>query len=156
ATPVAVPAAAPPDTAGEAAEERISVASQWQLMWWRFRKHRLAMLGAITIVAFYVAVLIADFLAYADPEVSDAQRGLIPPQPAHLFDGGRFAPYVNPLVGRRDPVTFKRVYTVDEETKLPLAFFAQGYPYRLLGLIPTDRHLLGVEGGDAEKSLFIL
>src|SRR5690242_5385199 len=49
-----------------AAEERVSVASQWQLMWWRFRKHRLAMLAAVIVALFYVQVLAADFLAYAD------------------------------------------------------------------------------------------
>src|SRR5919201_180221 len=44
----------------------------------------------------------------------------------------------------------------EEETKLPLAFFVQGYPYRLFGLIPTDRHLLGADGAEVEKSLFLL
>ena len=138
------------------AEERVSVASQWQLMWWRFRKHKLAMLAAVVITLFYSGVVLADFLAYADPEASDAQRGLIAPQPVHLFDEGKFAPHVNPLVGARDPVTFKRVYTIDPEQKVPIQFLSQGYPYKLLGFIPTDRHLLGVAGGEAEKTLFIL
>jgi peptide/nickel transport system permease protein len=157
APPGAGPAPAPFDPAAEAAEERISVASQWQLMWWRFRKHRLAMLGAATILLFYLVVLFADFLAYADPEASDAQRSLIAPQPIHLFDEqGRFFPHVNPLVGRRDPQTFKRVYTPDPEAKLPIVLFAPGYPYKLFGLIPTDRHLIGVAGAEAERSLFLL
>ena len=30
---------------GGQAEQRVAVATQWQLMWWRFRKHRLAMIG---------------------------------------------------------------------------------------------------------------
>ena len=59
------------------AEERVSVASQWQLMWWRFRKHKLAMVAAVVVIFFYLGIIVADFLAYADPEVSDAQRGLI-------------------------------------------------------------------------------
>ena len=138
------------------AEERVSVASQWQLMWWRFRKHKLAMLAAVVVALFYAAVLLADFLAYADPEASDAQRGLIAPQPIHWFDDGRFAPYVNPLVGMRDPLTFKRVYAVDETQKVPITFFAPGPAYKLFGLIPTDRHLFGTEGMDTEKTLFIL
>lgn len=70
------PTAAPPES-GElsvavASEERVSVASQRQLMWWRFRKHKLAMLGAATVLLFYAVVVLADFLAYVDPEVSDA------------------------------------------------------------------------------------
>ena len=139
------------------AEERVSVASQSQLMWWRFRKHKLAMLAAVVVGLFYAAVLLADFLAYADPEASDAQRGLIAPQPIHWFDEGRFAPYVNPLVGKRDPLTFKRVYVIDETQKVPVSLFAPGLPYKLFGLIPADRHLFGTEGPDAESArLFIL
>src|SRR6266567_4301216 len=77
------------------AEERVSVASQWQLMWWRFRKHKLAMI-AVVVMIFYGMVVFADFLAYADPESSDAQRGLIAPQPVVWFDPdtGAFFPHV--------------------------------------------------------------
>src|SRR4029079_5892415 len=91
-----------------AAEERVSVASQWQLMWWRFRKHKLAMFAAVIVIAFYVMVVLADFLAYADPEASDAQRGLIAPQPIVWFDPdtGAYFPHVAGLVGKRDPLTF--------------------------------------------------
>jgi peptide/nickel transport system permease protein len=142
--------------ASVAAEERVSVASQWQLMWWRFRKHRLAIVAAVVVLGFYLVVLGADFLAYADPEASEAQRGLIAPQPIQWFDEGQFKPYVNALVGKRDPLTFKRVYALDPTQKVPITFFAQGFEYKLFGLIPTDRHLLGVEGAEAEKTLFIL
>src|SRR5919112_265274 len=135
-----------------AAEERVSVASQWQLMWWRFRKHRLAMVGAVTVLLFYSIVIFADFLAYADPEVSDAQRGLIAPQPINWFLDGSFYPHVYGLSGKRDPLTFKRVYAPDPENKVPVHFFARGFEYKLLGFIPTDRHLIGVgEGGKAEE-----
>ena len=152
---------APPETPEEtlvttAAEERVSVASQGQLMWWRFRKHKLAMLGAITVLVFYMVVIFADFLAYADPETSDAQRGLIAPQEIHWFDEGRFSPHVYALTGRRDPTTFKRVYEPDPSQKLPLQFFAPGFEYKLLGVFPTNRHLIGVQGGSAEASLFLL
>jgi peptide/nickel transport system permease protein len=142
--------------ASVAAEERVSVASQWQLMWWRFRKHRLAIVAAFVVIGFYLVVIGADFLAYADPEVSEAQRGLIAPQTIQWFDEGRFKPYVYALVGKRDPLTFKRVYAVDPTQKVPISFFAQGFEYKLFGLIPTDRHLFGVEGAEAEKTLFIL
>ena len=157
---VDTPLHAPPVTdvlgGGEAAEERISVATQRQLMWWRFRKHRLAIIASAIVLAFYATVVFAGFLAYADPEVSDAQRGLIAPQPIYWFDETGFHPYVLGLTGRRDPRTFKRVYVPDESRHLPLIFFAQGFEYRLLGLIPTDRHLIGVEGASAEESLFFL
>jgi peptide/nickel transport system permease protein len=140
------------------AEERISVAPQWQLMWWRFRKHKLALVSTVLVVLFYVVVAFADFLAYADPLASEAQRALISPQVVHVFDNGRFAPYVEGLVGARDPQTFKRVYVVDPDSKVPLTFLARGFSYKLFGIIPMDRHLLGVAGDDAtpENSLFLL
>ncbi len=61
------PDVAAPDAGGQA-EQRIAVATQWQLMWWRFRKHKLAVGGTLVLVAFYVVSLFADFFAYVDPQ----------------------------------------------------------------------------------------
>ncbi len=139
-----------------AAEERVSVATQWQLMWWRFKKHRLAMASTAVVLFFYLLVIFADFLAYADPLASEAQRSLLPPQRIYWFDQGRFAPHVYGLTGMRDPTTFKRVYTPDPDKKIPIVFFAQGFQYYCLGLIPMNLHLLGVRDGTPEEMLFIL
>ncbi|GIV79194.1 ABC transporter permease [Litorilinea aerophila] len=138
------------------AAQRIYVATQWQLMWWRFRKHKLAMVAAVVLILFYLVVIFADFLAYADPHKSEAQRSLLPPQPIHWFDDGRFRPHVFGLTGKRDPVTFKRVYQPDPNRKVYLKLFAEGYEYKLFGFIPTNRHLIGVEGATAEESIFLL
>lgn len=142
--------------AGGLAEERVAVATQWQLMWWRFRKHKLAAGGTIVLIAFYGVALFADFFAYADPQESDAQRSLMAPQSVHWIDDGRFRPYVYALKGTRDPNTFKRVYIPDTNTKIPITFFGHGEPYAMLGFIPTDRHLLAAEGAKAGESLFLL
>lgn len=135
--------------------DRILVASQRQLVWWRFRKHRLAILGGVVVALFYLVALAADFLAYSDPAASEAERAYIPPQPIHWFDDGQFGPYVHPVVGERDPVTFEQRYVADESQKLQVRFFAHGYEYELLGLITTDIHLIGVEGAAAEESMFL-
>jgi peptide/nickel transport system permease protein len=147
-----------PDEAGPPAlaEERISVATQWQLMWWRFRRHRLAMAGSVVVLAFYGAVLTADVLAYAEPTASEAQRSLLPPQGIHWFDGGGFRPFVYGFTGVRDPVSMKRVYTADPSKKYHLRLLVHGFTYRFLGLIPADLHLLGVEGADPQSTLFVL
>jgi peptide/nickel transport system permease protein len=142
--------------ATSAAEERISVATQWQLMWWRFQKHRLAMASTVVVLLFYLVVVFADFLAYSNPLDSEAQRSLLPPQRIHWFDGGRFSPHVYSLTGMRDPNTFKRVYTPDPGKKIPVRFFVRGFEYRLFGLIPMNLHLIGVEGSTPEESLFLL
>ena len=138
------------------AEEQIAVATQWQLMWWRFRKHKLAMAGAIVLLIFYAVALTADFLAYASPETSDAQLSLMPPQPIHWLDSGRFSPHLYGITGLRDPKTFKRVYTPDPEIKIPVRFFTRGFAYKWMGLIPGNIHLIGVEDAQAEKTLFLL
>jgi len=138
------------------AEERVSVATQWQLMWWRFKKHRLAMASTVVVLLFYLVVIFADFLAYSDPLASEAQRSLLPPQRIHWFDEGRFSPHVFGLTGMRDPNTFKRVYTPDPAKKIPVRFFVRGFEYRFLGMIPMNLHLIGVEGSTPEESLFLL
>jgi peptide/nickel transport system permease protein len=134
------------------AEERVAVATQRQLIWWRFRRHKLAMVGAIVLICFYTVAIFADFLAYADPQHTDGDRALIPPQSVHLSG---LSPYVNPVTGQRDPETFERVYTEDESQDLSLELFAEGYEYKLFGLIPMDTHLIGVEGARAEDTLAI-
>jgi peptide/nickel transport system permease protein len=141
---------------GGHAEQRIAVATQWQLMWWRFRKHKLAVGGTLVLAAFYLVSLFADFFAYTDPNESDAQRSLIAPQTIHWIDDGSLRPYVFGLKGTRDPQTFKRVYVPDPEKKVFLRFFAPGEPYQFLGFIPMERRLVGVQDGKAADSLFLL
>jgi peptide/nickel transport system permease protein len=137
-------------------DERIYAASQWQLMWWRLRKHRLAMFSGLVLLLFYAVVVGADFMATSNPRESNAQLGLMKPQPVRWFDGWKFSPHVYAIKGKRDPRTFKRVYQVDPSQKLPVRFFVRGFEYEFLGLFSTDLHLLGVEGARAEDTLFIL
>jgi peptide/nickel transport system permease protein len=137
------------------AAERISVATQWQLMWWRFRRHTLAKAGAIVVILFYLVALLADFLAYSDPAFVEAQRSLLPPHGIQWIDDGRFAPHVYGLTGKRDPLTFKRVYVTDPDQKYPVRFFGKGFEWTLFGM-KMDRHLIAVEGAKAEEVLFLL
>jgi peptide/nickel transport system permease protein len=154
--PAVLTEVAGPQAAGGQAEQRIAVATQWQLMWWRFRKHKLALGGTLVLILFYLVSLFADFFAYTDPNESDAQRSLIAPQTIHWIDDGSFRPYVYGLKGTRDPRTFKRVYVPDPTQKVFLSFFAKGEPYRFLGFIPAERRLVGVAEGRAGDTLFLL
>jgi peptide/nickel transport system permease protein len=144
----------PGDTAVDQ-EERISVASQRQLVWWRFRKHKLAMVGGIVVLLFYLVALFGDFLSTSDPLASDGQRSLMPPQAVNFFDNGSFDPHVYMVKGQRDPVTLQRHYVLDPTQKVRVRLFARGYEYKLLGIIPTDIHLFGTEGKRAEESLAV-
>ena len=144
-------------TLDDRSSEQVYVASQWQLMWWRLRKHRLAMGAGIVLAVMYVMVIGADFLATSDPFLSEARRGEMPPQPINFFDGWKLSLHVNAVSGQRDIKTFKRIYTRDEESKTPIKLFARGFEYRFMGLIRTDRHLFGVDAPmKAEEHIYIL
>jgi peptide/nickel transport system permease protein len=138
------------------AEERVSVASNWQLVWWRFRKHRLALFSAAVLIAFYVVVLFPDFFAVIDPEETNERLTFIPIQPIHLFQDGRLDPWVPGITGKRNPVTLRMEWTVDETVRNPVRFFVKGYAYKILGLIPADRHLIGAESSGQDSTLFLL
>lgn len=149
------PSVDPGGVTTDVAEDRVAVASQRQLIWWRFRRHKLAMAGAVVLICFYTVAAFADFLAYADPQHTNGDRALIPPQSVHWLGDGGISPYVHPMSGRRDPETFERVYVEDESENLSIELFAEGYEYELFGLIPMDTHLIGVEGARAEDTLAI-
>jgi peptide/nickel transport system permease protein len=137
--------------------DQIYIASQWQLMWWRFKKHHLAVAGGIVLLAFYFVSAITPFLATYDPHDIDAELSLLSPRKIHWFDGWKPSPHVYGLSGVRDQITYKRVYTEDPSIKIPVHFFVTGYDYKLFGLIPMNRHLIGAEPGvDGRRSLFIL
>lgn len=149
----------PPTPEASLVEERIAVATQWQLMWLRFRKHRLAMFSGVIVIIFYLIAIFANFLAYADPFETEANRSLMPPQPIMLFDEDGFNPHVLAIEGKRDPKTFKRVYQTNPDKKIAIRLFARGFEYKFLGLFRTDRHLIGVaDDADvtAEESIFLL
>jgi peptide/nickel transport system permease protein len=139
------------------AETRVAVATQRQLIWWRFRRHKLALVSAVVVAAFYVLAIFADTIAYTEPFDTQAARSYIPPQPIHWFDAnGHFHPQVSALKGKRDPKTFKLTYAPDASEPRDLVLFGHGYEYNLFGFIPTDRHLLGVSNGRPQDALFLL
>jgi peptide/nickel transport system permease protein len=133
--------ASPEDT-----EERIFVASQWLLMWWRFRRHRLALASMIVIIGIYTVAVFADFFAPFDPNAHNSDYVLAPPQPIRFLDrtegGVRLRPHIYGLTVEQDPETYALHFVQDPQRKIPVGFFAHGAPYRLLGLFPASRHLV--------------
>jgi peptide/nickel transport system permease protein len=138
------------------AEERVSVASNWTLVWWRFRKHRLALASVAVLLVLYAVVVCPDFFATQDPEATEARLAFIPVQRLHFFDGWRWSPWVPAVVGKRNPVTLRMEWQVDPARKVPVGFLVRGYSYRILGLLPADRHLVGVTGTTAGERVNLL
>ncbi|MCB0062207.1 MAG: ABC transporter permease [Caldilineaceae bacterium] len=142
---------------GANTEDRVEVASQWQLMWWKFRKHKPAMIGGIVTILVYLIAIFAEFLAPFDTERFSAQHTYAPPTPLHFFEttneGTSFNPYVNGYTVEIDPVALRRTFVVDESVKHYVNLFVEGESYKLLGFYETNIHLIGPEDPDAPMYL---
>jgi peptide/nickel transport system permease protein len=133
-----------PAAAGQTSPDRGYVAaSQWRLIWWKFRKHRLAMLGGIVTVMIYTVALFADFFAPYAPDQYASNFTYAPPQTLHLFKDGAFNPYVNGYKIEIDYNAGRRNFVVDPEVEYPVGLFVQGKPYKILGLIESNIRLIG-------------
>ena len=125
----------------------VYVAPAWKLTWWRFRKHKLAVVSLWVVVLISAIAAMPEFFAVQDPYATSARRAFIPPQPIQFLHEGRLvAPFAYGVVGERDPRTLRMLWVVDTEVRYPVRLFARGYEYRLFGLFRTDRHLIGFAG----------
>ncbi len=128
-------------------QEDIFIATQWTLMWRKFRKHKLAMFGTIVVLLFYLVAIFAELIAPQDPLKRDTDFIHVPPQAVHFLGPNGFGPYVAGLKVSQDPDTWARIYVEDPEVQYPIQFFMKGDPYQLWGVIPMDIHLFGVKDG---------
>ena len=128
-----------------AAAERYFVASQWQLMWRKFRRHRMALVGGGVLLFLYLTTAVAGFLSPYEKATRDADYLLAPPQQVRLFHDGRLlGPFVYSLQRTRDPETLQRIYTENTGDPHRIRFFVRTDRYKFLGFIRTDLHLFGV------------
>src|ERR1043165_2687560 len=127
-------------TAGKEAEDRVAVASNWKLVWWRFRRHHLAMASGVLLIFLYLIVLAPDFFSTQNPERTDARQAFIPVQTVHFFADGRLSPWCPASVGKRNPTTLRMEWTTDPTKKVPVRFFTGGDRWRFLGLFETSLH----------------
>lgn len=129
-------------------DEARYAASQWQLMWRKFIRNRAAIAGGVVILFFYLAALLAPFMAPYTLSTRIRQRIYFPPQRVHFFHDGKFEPFVYGTKQTIDPKTLAKIYEPDESKIYPIRFFAPGEAYYLFGLFETDIHLFQAEGGD--------
>ena len=142
-------AATIPGAEATAADERQFIASQWQIMYRKLKKHRLAMVGLTVLAAFYFLALFCEFFAVADPYKRHSQYLYAPPQRLRFVDHeGTFhlRPFVYAYERHVDPKSLLMTYTDDTSRRYPLQLFARTDPYKLWGLFESDLHLLGVPG----------
>lgn len=117
-------------------------------IWRRFRKHKLAMGAGALLILMYLIMILASFIAPYSDAKDFRKLSLAPPTPIHVMHQGKFVgPFVYNAERTFDPVTKLMGYTEDRKTPHPIRLFAKGETHKLFWLIPTDRHLFGVNSG---------
>ena len=119
-------------------------ASQWQLVWWRFRRHRMAMFGGCVLLIMVVMGAFPGFFGPYNGTTRDADYVLGPPQMMKFRDanGASFRPFIHGITTSRDPVTLRKIATTDPDVRHYVHFFVAGEEYSVLGLFkskPRDR-----------------
>ena len=148
-----------PDVASGVRDEAFYRAGQWQLVWWKFRRHKLAQIAMVVLGLFYIIVIFAEFISPYDPEKRFKDYSTLPPSKVHVIDAqGNFrAPFVYALERARDPVTLRPIYKEDTSQLYTISLFVPGDEYKLWGLIPGNMHLFGVRNQpDTFVPLFLL
>lgn len=130
-------------------EEAYYYASEAKLIWWRFKKNKLAIVGMIILILLYVVGIFAEFFAPYDPNKLNSRYVYAPPQRIRFIrDGQLVRPYVYGYKMERDPETLQRIYLTDESKVYPVSFFVKGDSYKLWGIWESNIHFIGVEEGE--------
>ncbi len=142
---------------GKAEEEKIFVATQWQLIWWKFRKHKMAMLSAVIIILLYLVAAFCEFIAPYDPEQTFIKYKYTPPSRVRIRDaeGSFHAPFVYKIVRTKDLETLQDLYNDDTTSRHSLRLFVHGTPYKMWGLFTTDWHLFGLDVPQDQQGIFL-
>jgi len=140
--PVAVEALTPE-------QEKFYLASQWQMMWWRFLRHKLALVAGLILLISYMSIFVSEVLAPYNLHSRDTAFIYAPPQGIHMFhEGSLKMPFVYPLNYRLNMETLKREYSDDTSKPQSIRFFCFGDTYDFWGLTDGSFHLIcPPEGG---------
>jgi len=130
-------------------QQRYFEASGWRIMWWKFKRHRVAVLSAIILLIAYASILIVEMIAPYALSTRNTRFIHAPPQGIHLFHEGEFVgPFVYGFNYQLNMDTLKREYTSNIDDVQPLRFFCLGDEYRFWGAIEGRFHFIcPVEGG---------
>jgi len=124
------------------AQERFYMASEWRMVWWKLRRHRVAVVSGVILLIMYASILICEVLAPYGLDARNTDFIYAPPQRIRIFDKGQLvAPFVYGYDYRLDMNTLERVYTSNGKRE-PIRFFCHSGEYRFWGLFPGDLHLV--------------
>ena len=139
-------------------EERVAVAPPLTLMWWKFRKHKMALISGVILILFYLVAIFCEFVAPYGPDDTFIRYKLAPPTIIHLLDanGQLHAPFVYKIKRTIDEETMANIYTEDTSEMYPVEFFSKGTSYKLWGLIESDIHLIGLNVPQSTQGLLLM
>ena len=138
--------------------ENVFVAPPWKLMWWRFRKHKMAMISAVILIGFYFTAVFCEFVAPYDPDQAMIQFKQSPPTTIHIRDAeGKFhRPFVYQSERALNPETLAITYKEDTSIMYPIELFVQGEPYDLWGVWrETTLRLFGIPSAEGKQGIFL-
>ena len=130
-------------------QERYFLATQWRLMWWKLKRHKLAVISGVFLLLMYLTAVISEVVAPYALDTRNSTHLYAPPQSVRLFHEGEFVgPFVYAYKSTLDFKTMQRIYTEDETKPEPLRFFCLGDEYSYFGLFDARFHLVcPAEGG---------
>jgi peptide/nickel transport system permease protein len=125
------------------AQERFYMASEWRMVWWKLRRHRIAVLSGAILLTMYLSITVCEFLAPYALDTRNTDFIFAPPQPVRIFHEGRLvAPFVYGFDYRLEMTNLERVYTSNPQRPETIRFFCRGDEYLFWGLFPGDLHLV--------------
>ena len=123
-------------------QERYYMATQWQLMWWKLKRHRLAMISGAVLALMYFSVIISEFLAPYALTTRNTDFIYAPPQTINFFHDGEFqGPFVYGLKYQLNMTNLKREYQEDKQSIQKIRFFCKSDPYKFWGYVAASTHL---------------
>ena len=130
-------------------EDEIYIARPLTMMWWKFKKHKLAVISLFALILIYLIGGFCEFIAPQDPLFINAEMMYVPPQAIRFVGNNGFSlrPFVNPYEKTYNKKTLATIYVVNREIEYPIYFLVHGMPYELWGIFPSDIHLFGVKEG---------
>lgn len=130
--------------------KRPEMATQWQLMWWKFNKHHMALVGLAMLAVLLLSAIFAEFISPFAPAERNNRYLASGPMGIHFFDAEwnfHIRPFVYARTTKRDPETLRKIAVIDESNLWPIEFFVRKGTYKFWNLFETDVHLFGVKDG---------
>ncbi len=124
-------------------QEKYFFASRRQLMWWKLKRHKVAVVCGAILAALYASTLVSEFISPYNLHTRDTRHLYAPPQTLHLFHRGDWVgPFVYGYDHHLNMDNLKREYTPNPDKVQKLRFFCSGDPYRFWGKIEMDFHFV--------------